>query len=124
MTAGFFSTDYTFRIGQRSFTLTPQAKTLLFAYLAMFVVFVVAALRGAMSAPVPALAIGALVFGMIFYPLMIAYLVYLNNCLVVGDCKTLAWILSGFGVATAVMYVSAMAMMAVAGGRATRVKAR
>jgi len=124
MSAGFFRTDYTFRIGQRKVTLTPQAKILLFAYLAMFAVFIVATLRGAMSAPVPALAIGALVFGMIFYPLMIAYLVYLNNCLVVGDCNTLAWILSGFGVATAVMYVFAMLMMAVGGGRATRAKAR
>jgi len=124
MTAGFFHSDYTFKIGQRSFTLTPQAKILLFAYLAMLAVFVAASLRGAMSAPVPALAISALVFAMIFYPLMIAYLVYLNNCLVVGDCNVLAWILSGFGVATAVVYIFAMLTMAVAGGRATRVKAR
>jgi|APGre2960657444_1045066.scaffolds.fasta_scaffold13853_2 hypothetical protein len=108
MTAGLFTSDYTFRLGQRSFTLTPPAKVLFFSYLAMFVAFIATGLLGAWKAPSAAAAIFPLVFGAIFYPLMIAYAVYLNNCLIVGECSVLAWILAGFGVATAVVYVFAM----------------
>ena len=39
---------------------------------------------------------------------MIAYLVYLNNCLIVGECSVLAWVVTGFGVVTALIYIVAL----------------
>lgn len=110
MTASFFKTDFTFRLGARQFTLTPPAKVLLFAYVAKFAIFVllgVAALLGAIGGPaVRPLVAGLLTFTVLIEPLVIAYLVYLNNCLVVGDCYVLAWILAAIGVATSVIAVA------------------
>ena len=107
MTAGFFTSDYTFRLGSRSITLTPQAKILLFSYLSVFVVFIATGLLGAWKTH-RAIAIIPVVVGAILYPLMIAYAVYLNNCLVVGECSVLAWVVTGFGVMTALIYIVAL----------------
>ena len=108
MTAGLFTSDYTFRLGSRSFTLTPQAKILLFSYLSVLFVFVATGLLGAWKAQRTAIAVVPVVVGAILYPLMIAYAVYLNNCLVVGECSVLAWVVTGFGVVTALIYIVAL----------------
>lgn len=109
MTTSFFKTDFTFRIGARQFTLKPPAKVLLFAYLAKFAIVLligIANMIGAFSLSVARpLAVGLMASILVVEPLVIAYFVYLNNCLVVGDCHVLAWILSSVGVATSVITV-------------------
>lgn len=116
--AGFFKSSYTLKIGQRSFTLTPQAKIMLLSYAVMFAAALLGSARGLFRTPI---VVAPTITVLIIYPIMIAYTVYLTNCLTVGSCDTLAWIFAAFGAFAASAYVIAfVAFLAVSAARVAK----
>ena len=94
-----------FSIGKWNIALVPQAKIAMYAYAVMVAAYILV-LFNMMSLIKSKAARAAFALLFALYMVVIACVgIYNLNCTVVGNCKTFAWILSGFISVTAIYMV-------------------
>ena len=102
----FFTSTLTLNLGKLgTYTITPQAKLMFISYTVllgvMFLSQAVNVIRA--TGPVRTVLITIAIINLILYPLFLGYATYVNNCLVVGNCNVLAWVIASVGAFFAVM---------------------
>lgn len=102
----FFTSTLTLKLGKLgTYTITPQAKLMFISYTVllgvMFFSQAVKAIRA--TGPVRTMLLTIAIINLVLYPLFIGYATYMNNCLVVGNCNVLAWLIASVGAFFAVM---------------------
>lgn len=108
MAAGtdFFTTPMTLRLGALgTYTIVPQAKVVFLSYALMLGALLFLNIVGLVKSEgvLRRMLLITTVFYILFYPLLIAYMTYVMNCLVVGKCTVLAWILAALAAIFAVI---------------------
>lgn len=97
-----FEKGIEFSIGSWDISLVPQAKIVLIAYAVMVAAYVLLLVNLARLTKVTPAKVLYGVFFLVYLAAIASISIYNLNCTVVGDCKTFAWILSGFISVTAI----------------------